>query len=193
MRRTVLAGFGVTVAVGITACSSGSTKSADPVHNVPATAAIQGASSSSPGDGACQPDVVARICVTADITGSVSLSAKGQTTAPLPPDASPDVTCADAATLSSDGERDLGGNVQSIGGHTLQWDEDLGHFTGPSTYDLTHSGFYVSIDNASYMADQSSASVTVQPDFSVTYKFTDLHGQGGTISGSLSWTCVDPQ
>ncbi|MDQ6875720.1 MAG: hypothetical protein M3042_11755 [Actinomycetota bacterium] len=146
--------------------------------------------------GGCPRNVTAQICVTAAISGDATVTGTGSTTAPAPVEAEPSWTCRRLAAFSG-GEYDLGDNVQNIGGHLLKWDASLGSYHGPGTYSLTGTEFYVNVDQTSYMAAGSSgtASVTVSPDLSVTFDFRNLQGSDTShqISGTLRWTCADPQ
>jgi hypothetical protein len=179
----------------LAACSGGGSPARVPTTPTTSTAASGGippghTSGAADSGGSCKADVVAGICVTAAITGAVSVSGTGATTAPAPAGAPVNSTCADLATLNHRGERNLGAGV-NLSGHTVMWDDDLSHFTGPGTYDL--SEFYFTIDDSSFTVNEATkASVTVRPDFSVTYTFTGLKGDVGTISGTLSWTCANP-
>ncbi len=188
---------GAGVAIALAACSS---TSAGPVSS-PATAGrlahhtgtgTSTSTSTSTGSG-CHPDITPQICVTVAITGARTVAGTGQTTAPVPADASPKTTCAQLASWN-DTEYDLGGSLTDVAGHTVQWDEDLGSFHGPARYDLTRSGFYVTVDGTGFTAyHDRAASVTVAHDDAVTYQFDRLTSDSGTISGTLRWTCLDPQ
>jgi hypothetical protein len=176
------------VGLALAACSSTSTPPAK------GPTAVLGATSHSAAaePAGCHADITPQICVTVSITGAATAAGTAQTTAPAPPDASPDTTCAQLAAWD-DTEMDLGGNLPDVAGHTVQWDEDLGNFHGPGTYDLAKSGFYVTVDGTAFMAYQDqAASVTVQPDYGVSYAFTKLTSDSGSVSGTVKWTCLDP-
>lgn len=177
--------------VALAGCSS---SSSNPPAAAPPSVAGAASSVSAPAKApaGCHADITPQICVTVAITGAETVAGTAQTTAPVPPDASPKTTCAQLATWK-DTEMDLGGNVSGVGGHTVQWDEDLGNFHGPGRYDLTSSGFYVTVDGAGFQAyHDKSASVSVASDFGVTYTFAGLTNDAKTISGTLKWTCLDP-
>jgi len=185
----------------LAACSSGGGSSAAGHTLAARRPATFGASSHATAAGGCAPDVVARICLTAAITGKASVTGSAQTTAPAPPEAEPDWTCAKLATFVN-GDTDLGASANSVGGHALQWDGTVPGFHGPGTYSLSGTEFYVTVDGVGYSAAKSellqsdpSASVTIDPHFAVHISFTDLQGQttADRISGSLNWTCVDPE
>lgn len=189
MRRIAL--ILAAIAVSAAACNSGSSggRTRAPHGSLPAP---RTGSSRVAADGACRPDIVPTICVTLHVTGAVTVSGTAATTAPAPPDAGPKTSCHQLATASGSTERDLGGGIAALAGHRIAWDEDLGHWSGPGRYDVSRSDFYLSIDASSFMAYRSSASITVGADFATTYTFTDLRSDAGTISGTLSWTCLDP-
>jgi hypothetical protein len=134
--------------------------------------------------------------VTVGLTGATDVTGTGRTTAPAPVEAQPSWTCRKLAGFSG-GEYDLGDSLPSVGGHVLRWDASLGRYHGPGRYPLTGTEFYVSVDQASYMAAGSTgtASVTVSPDLSVTFRFDGLANSAtkGRISGTLRWTCADPE
>jgi hypothetical protein len=176
------------IAVALAACSSSSSGAAPKT----ARADSHGISGAGPSPDGCHADITPQICVTISVTGTETVAGTAQTTAPAPPEASPKITCAQLATWH-DTEMDLGGNVPALAGHAVEWDQDLGSFHGPGTYDLTRSGFHLDIDGKSFQAyHDRKASVSVQPDFAVTYAFSGLTSESGSISGSLRWTCVDP-
>ena len=197
MHRTLSAGAAALL-LALAACSSsagGTSHGAKGDLSSAATGSSRPAAAAAP-NASCPRDITAQICVTVALTGAANVTGTGRTTAPAPVEAQPSWTCRKLAGFSG-GEYDLGDNLQSVGGHGLKWDASLGRYHGPGTYPLTGTEFYVNVDQASYMAagSNATASVTVGADLSVTFRFNGLADADtkGQISGTLRWTCADPE
>ena len=83
-----------------------------------------------------------------------------------------------------------------MSGHTVLWDTTLAHYHGPDTYPLSATEFDVAIDGTFFnLAQSATGSILVRPDFSATITFAGVKSNsgGGSVSGSVSWTCADPQ
>ena len=183
----------LTCAVACTSSGSGNgTGAAPPGGATPATS--HASTGATPGaSGACHPDVTPQICVTVRITGTKTAAGTGQTTAPAPPEADPSWTCARLAANTAGDDRDLGDTVPSVGGHAVQWDAPIGDKPGTGTYPLSRTGTYVDVDGVGFDAEHGTANLTLRPDYSASFTFANLSSDAGTISGSISWTCLDPQ
>ena len=180
------------------------------------TATDTGAPSDS--DSACQPDVVVQFCETIDITGATTVSGTAAAIPSLAFDkAGVDATCASWVDHAPENpDYPLFGTPQEVGGHKLQAHWKLPYKVG--TYDFgatTASGdpnlgyaldSNLLVDSKSYSVQSygtdvksaATASYEIKADGSGTLTFDKLLGGEGadasdTISGTISWTCVDPQ
>ena len=67
---------------------------------------------------------------------------------------------------------------------------DISKYAGGNSLSIDDAGFMdvaVDVNNAT----ASSGTVQVNPDGSGALTLKDLAGESGTISGTISWTCVD--
>jgi hypothetical protein len=135
-----------------------------------------------------------KVCVSANLTGAVSVSGSADTDPPVQLSGPQGSTCAQLAAGNGSHELQVGDDVDGLGGHSVSWDGTLKQYNGPGTYDLSHSGsFFVKVDDAYYGANTGTVSVTVKPDFAVTFALAGLSRNGGggaSISGTISWTCA---
>jgi len=89
-----------------------------------------------------------------------------------------------------------------VDGHHLQtapWQfpsgvgsSDIAKYAGVNTMSIDTAGFQdtaVDVNNTT----ASSGSMQINADGSGSLTFKDLAGETGKISGSVTWTCVDPQ
>jgi len=191
----------VATAIVLAGCSSTKTSKIAETRASTPPAVNHSVGGGSPSAGGCSPDITARICLTASITGKVSVSGSAVTVAPEPPEADPSWTCVKLATFVN-GDTDLGSSASGVGGHALQWDGTVPGFHGPGTYPLSGTEFYITVDGVGYSAVKSellhsdpTASVNIDANFGVRITFTNLQGQtpADRISGALSWTCQDPE
>ncbi|HEY3715866.1 MAG TPA: hypothetical protein VGL39_15175 [Jatrophihabitantaceae bacterium] len=213
----------VAAAAMLAACSSSSKSDGGGVNTPPAsggtsqqqTATDTGAPSDS--DDACKPDVVVQFCETIDITGAMTVSG---TAAAIPEleQGSVDSTCAswvDHQPENPDYPRFATPN-DAVDGHKLQaawklpykvgtYEFGAATATGDPNYGYTlESG--LTVDSKSYrvttygtdVKSAATGSYEIKADGSGTLTFDKLlSGDGAdasdTISGTISWTCVDPQ
>jgi hypothetical protein len=213
----------VAAAAMLAACSSSSKSDGGGVNTPPAsggttqqqTATDTGAPSDS--DSACQPDVVVQFCETIDITGAMTVSG---TAAAIPEleQGSVDSTCAswvDHQPENPDYPRFATPN-DAVDGHKLEaawklpykvgtYEFGAATATGDPNYGYTlESG--LTVDSKSYrvttygtdVKSAATGSYEIKADGSGTLTFDKLlSGDGAdasdTISGTISWTCVDPQ
>ena len=166
---------------------------------------------------ACQPDVVVQFCETIDITGAMTVSGTAAATPQFDQD-SVDATCAswvDHQPENTDYPRFATPN-DAVGGHKLQAAWKLPYKVGTYEFGATTAsgdpnyGYTLesglTVDSKSYrvttygtdVKSAATGSYEIKADGSGTLTFDKLlSGDGAdasdTISGSISWTCVDPQ
>lgn len=180
--------------VAVAGCSS----SSDDYSTVP----VSGPGNVTPtnsrtGTGGCVAQYAPVICTTVEISGSTAVAGTATVVAPVGPGDDPNVTCAQLATESDGGSRELGDNLVQVGaGHaSVLWDASFAHFAGPASYSTGDLQFSVTVGKVTFEpAANGAVSVTVGPDFATTMTFTKLDStevDGNTISGSISWTCRD--
>jgi hypothetical protein len=213
----------VAAAAMLAACSSSSKSDGGGVNTPPAsggttqqqTATDTGVPSDS--DSACQPDVVVQFCETIDITGAMTVSG---TAAAIPEleQGSVDSTCAswvDHQPENPDYPRFATPN-DAVDGHKLEAAWKLPHKAGTYEFGATTAtsdpnyGYTLesglTVDSKSYrvttygtdVKSAATGSYEIKADGSGTLTFDKLlSGDGAdasdTISGTISWTCVDPQ
>jgi hypothetical protein len=166
---------------------------------------------------ACQPDVVVQFCETIDITGAVTVSG----TAPANPQFdqdSVDATCASWVNHQPENTDypQFAVPNEAIGGHKLQAQWALPYKVGTTEFgaktDPTAANYgyslnadltvddknYVVITHGTDVESTATGSYEINADGSGKLTFEKLLAGDGTsasnaISGSISWTCVDPQ
>ncbi len=178
--------------------STGPTSARTAVTSTGETAAAAGGGSptAAGSGGGCRPDITAEVCVTVAITGAAAVSGTARITAPEPPGSGIDATCSQLATATDNGARDMGDSIPGgIGGKLVGWDISFAHYSGPGTYSIADAEFDVTIDTVGYNHPAgATGSIKVGPDFATTMTFDHLtsSSSSGAISGTISWTCVDP-
>jgi hypothetical protein len=131
------------------------------------------------------------------ITGSTPITGNAEAPAPLDSAATTGNSCAQLATDSVGGAKDLGDGLDQVGGnHGLHWDIAFTGYHGPGTYSDADLRFSLTADNVAYApGSASTVAITVSPDFATKISFVNLASTspaGEHISGSVSWTCVNP-
>jgi hypothetical protein len=166
----------------------------------------------------CQPDVVVQFCETIDITGAATVSGTAVAIPDLDQGGGLDLTCATWVNHKPDNSDYPQFKVpnDAVDGHKLetQWGmpyqagtAKFGATTAPSdpSYGYALSGNltidsknYVVITHGTDVQSSATASYDINPDGSGKLTFDKLLAGEGTsasdaISGSISWTCVDPE
>jgi len=207
----------------LAACSSSSKSDGGGVNPPPAsggttqqqTATDTGAPSDS--NSACKPDVVVQFCETIDITGAVTVSGTAAAT-PQFDQNSVDATCASWVNHQPENTDypQFATPNDAVAGHKLQAHWKLPYKVGTYDFGATTAGVDPNlgyalesdllVDSKSYtvqtygtpVKSAATASYEIKGDGSGTLTFDKLLGGEGatasdTISGTISWTCVDPE
>jgi hypothetical protein len=209
---------GLALVAVLAACSSSTkgnandpnTPAAPPNTNALQTEATSGEvhphSNGSTGDAnsACKPDVVVQFCETIKITGAETVSGTGVGIPEFDQDGGLDLKC--ATWVSNQPENSDYPQLQlptdAVDGHQLRFSpwkfpsgagtSDIAKYAGVNTMSIDTKGFQdtaVDVNNTT----ASSGTMQINADGSGVLTFENLGGETGKISGSLSWTCVDPE
>jgi hypothetical protein len=215
----VLAALTAGLAVG--ACSSSSTNhtaaptgaQSQPGSGHAGSASIPPKAGSGSGNKDCPPPVIGiDFCETFAITGAVSITGTAAATPEFSDTATSNVNCADWVGHQPDSSDypQLRAPIDPVGGHTLQTQWKLPYQAG--TYQVSHNhdvdglalNGALSIDNTQYSVtaaassdsiSTASATIVVKSNGAGSISFDKLINveTKGTISGKITWTCVDAQ
>jgi len=207
----------------LAACSSSSKSDGGgintPFTSVGSTQQQAGTDTGAPSDSnsACQPDVVVQFCETITVTGAKTVSGTGAAI-PVFDLNKVDSTCASWVNHQpqSSGYPYFKVPNDPVGGHSLSTQWSMPYQAGSYEFGASSApddkGFQYAlsgglmVDNTNYAVmthgttnqSKATASFEVKPDGSGTLTFDKLLNGNGedasdTISGSITWTCVDPQ
>ncbi|WP_344146366.1 hypothetical protein [Kribbella yunnanensis] len=165
---------------------------------VPGTTGVPGTNGPSQGNGplpaVCAAQSVPALCVTFNLTGATTVTGSNWVYAEIPDANLPDSTCPEygASTLESD-EPGLPKVNKVIGTEAIE-----ATFTadkpgdGAGVEGAEASGSIV-IDDVTYEAEDGTAKIDLNRDGSGKLVLPRLVGGSGSLSGSISWRCIDPK
>lgn len=165
---------------------------------VPGTTGVPGTSGPSQGNGplpaACAAQSVPALCVTFNLTGATTVTGSNWVYAEIPDANLPDSTCPEygASTLESD-EPGLPKVTKVIGSQAVEASfgaDKAGD--GAGVTDAEASGSIV-VDDVTYESEDGTAKIDLNRDGSGKLVLPRLVGGSGSLSGSISWRCIDPK
>ncbi|GAB3954413.1 hypothetical protein GCM10029976_096640 [Kribbella albertanoniae] len=165
---------------------------------VPGTTGVPDTSGPSQGSGplpaTCVAQPVTALCVTFNLTGATTVTGSNWVNAEIPEGNLPDSTCPEygASTLESD-EPGLPKVTKVIGSQSVEaaFGADKAG-DGAGVTGAAASGSIV-VDDVTYEAEDGTAKIDLNRDGSGKLVLPRLVGGSGSLSGSISWRCIDPK
>ncbi|MFB6721366.1 hypothetical protein ACFCV3_14435 [Kribbella sp. NPDC056345] len=206
IRALLLAGFELGLLVPILAACSGTTaptgnpalSTRPPTPTTGSATASTTSSGPSQGNGplpaACAAQSVPALCVTFNLTGATTVTGSNWVYAEIPDANLPDSTCPEygASTLESD-EPGLPKVTKVIGSQSVE--ATFGADKAGDGAGLTGAaaGGSIVVDDVTYEAEDGTAKIDLNRDGSGKLVLPRLVGGSGSLSGSISWRCIDPK
>ncbi|WP_405059861.1 hypothetical protein OG474_45025 [Kribbella sp. NBC_01505] len=216
IKALLLAGFelGLLIAV-VTACSetpkaaptpipppitpsSGTAPASTAGTPTPGTTGVPDSSGPSQGNGplptVCAAQSVPALCVTFNLTGATTVTGSNWVYAEIPDPKLPDSTCPEygASTLESE-EPGPPKVIKVIGSQAVQASfkaDKPGDGAGVTGAAASGS---IEVDDVTYKAEDGAAKLDLNRDGSGKLELPRLVGGSGSLSGSISWRCIDPK
>ncbi|MFF1820047.1 hypothetical protein ACFVWG_22280 [Kribbella sp. NPDC058245] len=142
----------------------------------------------------CAAQSVPALCVTFNLTGATSVTGSNWVYAEIPDADLPDSTCPEygASTLESD-TPGLPKVTKVIGSQSVEASfaaDKAGDGAGIAGAEASGS---LVVDDVTYEAEDGEAKLDLNRDGSGKLDLPRLVGGSGSLSGSISWRCIDPK
>ncbi len=205
IKALLLAGFELGLLITVLAACSGTTapneqpaRSTRPPAPTTGSATVTTSSGPSQGNGplpaVCAAQSVPALCVTFNLTGATTVTGSNWVYAEIPDANLPDSTCPEygASTLESD-EPGLPKVTKVIGSQSVEATFGADKAGDGAEVTGAAAGGSIVVDDVTYESEDGTAKIDLNRDGSGKLVLPRLVGGSGSLSGSISWRCIDPK